>query len=188
MPAASTADGEPITHHADSGSIAPVADSISKLSISTLYSTQQQSPLFRLPREVRDQIYDEICFTEDGYFYDFESARLHYDADKSLAHVDLMYTCKIAAEELKRVIFWRNKVTFIPGYSEQNQGNYRGLQSKAGRFRCLLRYSQMAKMHMLVHAAECITPEILDKLAQRYPGVSHWFGDPLQEAQRSIHG
>jgi hypothetical protein len=112
--------------------------------MSTLVYYQQQSLLFRLPREIRNQIYKQYVCEEDGYYYDFTCARLRRkaslvstsDEHKAIC-LDLAYTCKIAADEMKGVPLRTNKITFTTaGHREGDMGSHRGLQSKAGRFRC----------------------------------------------------
>jgi hypothetical protein len=49
---------------------------------STTMSNEQQSPLFRLLRELRDNIYEHYAHDDGGVFYDYASDKLRY-ADKS---------------------------------------------------------------------------------------------------------
>jgi len=66
---------------------------------------QLRSPLFRLPRELRDAIYEYYAFEEQGYFYDFRSSRMLCFAKgdgeelQSGRLLGLMLSCKKAAEE-----------------------------------------------------------------------------------------
>jgi hypothetical protein len=39
-------------------------------------SDQQQSPLFRLPRELRDNIYEHYAHDPEGVFYEYGSDKL----------------------------------------------------------------------------------------------------------------
>jgi hypothetical protein len=45
------------------------------MSLTTVYQ-QQQSPLFYLPQELRNQIYNHYIYREDGCHYDFASSKL----------------------------------------------------------------------------------------------------------------
>jgi hypothetical protein len=51
---------------------------------------QQQFPLFRLPRELRDEIYNYYTYDEEGLAYDYPSKTLKYANGQEL---DLTYTC-----------------------------------------------------------------------------------------------
>jgi hypothetical protein len=50
-----------------------------------VYSIQSQSTLFRLPRELRDQIYEYYLRAENGYFYDPHTEKM-MDRILRLAH------------------------------------------------------------------------------------------------------
>ena len=70
---------------------------------------QLQSWLFRLPRELRDTVYEYYSFEEQRYFYDFGSKRMLYFARgdgeelRSGRLLGLMLSCKKAAEEFVSV-------------------------------------------------------------------------------------
>lgn len=64
-------------------------------------SLQPCSPLFKLPRELRDLIYE-------FYAYDKNIGRA----------LNLAYTCKAAAAELPSVLLRANKIAFTPAYSD----------------------------------------------------------------------
>ncbi|ORY08941.1 hypothetical protein BCR34DRAFT_569221 [Clohesyomyces aquaticus] len=85
-------------------------------------ASQQQSPLFRLLRELRHEIYGYYLFEKDGYLYDYDLGELW--ADGRNPHIDLMYTCKAIANEFKGLPFRTNKLTFTTGYYERNQGEF----------------------------------------------------------------
>ncbi|KAF2656299.1 hypothetical protein K491DRAFT_757665 [Lophiostoma macrostomum CBS 122681] len=166
-------------------------------------SDQLQSGLFRLPRELRDEIYAHYLLEEDGYFYDFESRRMLRNSDtvsnelkaneptsKELVPRSsaLSLTCRRAADELRWVALRTDSVTFIPGYSEHYEGEYKGIKSRAGRFECLLKYVQVTKMDIMVYAKKLLTPEILGEIETRYPGLSKHFRAPLTAASMEEQG
>jgi hypothetical protein len=74
-------------------------------------STQANSRFFRLPRELRDLIYEHYVSIEIGYAYHFESNKLTA-ADGGCIDLSLMYTCRIAAEELQDLTLKVNKIAF----------------------------------------------------------------------------
>jgi hypothetical protein len=148
---------------------------------------QQQSPLFSLPRELRDSIYEFYAFEDDGCHYEFPARKLRLVSDRTL---NLLYTCKAAAAELPSVLLRANKIIFTPAYSDPTRchdGGYRGLRSQAGRFECLLHYSRWTKLSMLGNAACCITPEIIEEVMKRYPGVDGIFQTAFNAIRRSRH-
>lgn len=143
------------------------------------YHLQHQSALFRLPRELRDRIYGFYVYEEKGYVHGFESNKLRCSNGTAIS-LALMYTCKVAAEELDGLALQLNTITFRCGYSERDQGEFRGMKSRAGRFHCMRNYVKDTKMTMLLHAAHCFTQEMQNEVARRYPNVAHWFGEPYQ--------
>ncbi|KAF2691273.1 hypothetical protein K458DRAFT_483314 [Lentithecium fluviatile CBS 122367] len=80
--------------------------------------------------------------------------------------LDLAYACKIAANEMRGIPFRTNKIKSTVGSSNNHQGGHRGLQSRAGRFRCLLKYAQETQLRMAFHIAELMTPQVLQSLEE----------------------
>jgi len=99
------------------------------------FLAQLQSPLFRLPREVRDAIYAYYVLGEDGYHYDSQSGKMLYTTEpKQTVRLGLIITCRIAHEELKHMVF--RKVEFKAHHSYEDGLSYMGVRSRAGRFKC----------------------------------------------------
>jgi hypothetical protein len=94
------------------------------------YSGQRQSPLFRLPREIRDTIYDYLCDAE--YLYDAEPGNMLEDGQ--VVRLGLVITCRIGAEEMSNVML--RKIRFRARSEFWDRPEYLGLQSRAARFRC----------------------------------------------------
>ena len=74
-------------------------------------NNQHQSLLFRLPRELRDKIYDYYIDEEQGYIYDpsAQKFRLHNGQKIDVA---LIYTCKRATQEMDGLAFESNTLRF----------------------------------------------------------------------------
>jgi len=97
---------------------------------------QPQLPLFRSPRELRDHIYELYVLEEDGYHHGFVSSTLRRRPSSTLGPDELetislvlVYTYKIAVNEMKSVLLSTNRVTFTTkGSWECNAGSYRGIQ------------------------------------------------------------
>ena len=104
------------------------------------YSAQLQSPIFRLPREVRDVIYDYYLLEDEGYHYDTETGKLLYHkpstTPRQVVRLGLRITCRIATEEMKNSAF--AKIHFYPKSSIDDGGKYMNVRSRAGRFWCCM--------------------------------------------------
>jgi len=80
---------------------------------------QLQSPLFRLPRELRDNIYEHYAHDENGVFYDYASDKLRYETqEKHQEMTALTRCCKQAAGEMKDAAMRANTLTFFPVRSD----------------------------------------------------------------------
>ncbi|USP81842.1 hypothetical protein yc1106_09116 [Curvularia clavata] len=69
------------------------------------------SPLFRLPRELRDIIYDFYIRCDGGYVYNAETQKFRR-ADGDPISCALALTCRQAASELEGLAFQVNPITF----------------------------------------------------------------------------
>ncbi|KAI4612419.1 hypothetical protein J4E80_007152 [Alternaria sp. BMP 0032] len=139
---------------------------------------QLQSPLFRLPRELRDNIYEHYAHDENGVFYDYASDKLRYETqEKHQEMTTLTRCCKQAAEEMKDAAMRANTLTFFPVRSDQDCISVKNLDSKAGRFERLIQSARRMKMHMLhfVAKGECVTPEMVDQVATRFPNIACYY-------------
>jgi hypothetical protein len=146
--------------------------------ISVTMSNQQQSPLFRLPRELRDNIYEHYAHDGEGVIYDYASDKLRY-ANKS-KHEErnaLTRCCKQAAEEMHGAVMRANRITFFPARSDKDGICFQEIDSRAGRFERLVQSTRRMKMHILHHVANagCVTPAMVDQVAARFPGIACWY-------------
>jgi hypothetical protein len=141
-------------------------------------SNQQQSPLFRLPRELRDNIYEHYAHDDEGVFYDYASDTLRH-ADKS-NHEErnaLTRCCKQAAEEMRGVAMQANTITFFHARSDKDGICFHDLDSKAGRFERLVQMARRMRMHILHYVAKagCVTPSMVDQVAARFPSMACYY-------------
>jgi len=96
------------------------------------HSTQLQSPLYRLPRELRDEIYEYYADGRRSYEYNKDTQKLRYrDTAARAENLGLIVTCKIAAEEMKRVAF--QKAEFSTRCSAYDISEFMGLRSRVAR-------------------------------------------------------
>jgi len=129
-------------------------------------NNQYQSLLFRLPRELRDKIYDHYTHEEQGYIYD-PSAQKFRLANGEKIDVALVYTCKRAAQEKDGLAFESNTIRFsvlpqIPGTETSSSAAFLYRSLLDGRNTCL--------RIMLSYAYPLVTREALRELRSRYPG------------------
>jgi hypothetical protein len=130
------------------------------------YSLQPQSPLFRLPRELRDRVY---------HFYVFEPEGLHHHCDDRGGYlrtstgepidVRLMRTCQVVAHELNGLALKINTITFTTA----DRTSAHPLRSDALRFKRLLDAFDATKWRLLYNNPDCFTPQNTDKLVSQYP-------------------
>ena len=123
---------------------------------------QLQSPLFRLPRELRDQIYGYCFVCETGLEYDYSKNKLTRTNGE---HIDLslMYTCREAAAELQGLALRLNKVNFrtaCPGASRHNIGMFSEALSELNR-------QKSYRLNTIAHS--CLTDETEAVIGLAYP-------------------
>ncbi|KAI4704302.1 hypothetical protein J4E81_001368 [Alternaria sp. BMP 2799] len=129
-------------------------------------NNQHQSLLFRLPRELRDRIYEYYTHQEQGYIYDPSAQKFRLANGQNL-DVALIYTCKRVAQEIDGLAFESNTIRFsvlpqIPGTETSS--------SAAFLYRSLLEGRNMCLRIMLSYAYPLVTREALRELRSRYPG------------------
>ena len=137
---------------------------------------QHMSPLFRLPRELRDDIYSYCAYDEDGLFYDYPSRRLRSKVNEKLG---LLYTCKAIALEMKGLSHRVNTINFKPS-SGPDDVTSNSCRSIASRFEHLLYVTRWTKILMLHYVAECVTEDNITEVTKRYPALSNIFRSILR--------
>jgi hypothetical protein len=151
-------------------------------------SSQPSSPLFtKLPRELRQLVYEFYSYEPNGYFHNPTTNQLRCRSEGEDGFkppcLALMYTCKQAAAEMAEVPLRVNTITFTSADTGiTDMSSYRGVKSRAGRFHCLLFQVHRAKKSMLLCAAKCVTP-ILDLVKQKYPTVGPFLDGPFIESR-----
>lgn len=122
-------------------------------------STQLQSRLFRLPRELRDVIYHHYLYNEDGLIYSFETNKLPVD-------LSLTYTCRAAALELRGLALRLNKVVFCTTYPH-------AIRTHAFLFHRALSELHALKFNLLnLQAPRLLTEAIQKEVSVKYPQFS----------------
>lgn len=142
---------------------------------------QRQCPLFRLPRELRDEIYENYAYHERGLVYDYTSSNLRCPDGRDL---NLACTCKVVADEMRGVHLRVNVVTFMPSCDKSREETEFGLRTRASRFEHLQYAIRWTKVVMLHYVMESVTENDVRKVIEAYPSVSGVF----RPAPQSIRG
>jgi hypothetical protein len=139
-------------------------------------SQQAQSPFFRLPRELRDTIYEYYAHHDGGLIYDYASRKLRY-ADKTIQQqrIALRCSCQAAAVEMQDVTMRANDITFFTARSENDGDGSCYHRSRVGRFKRLVRDTCRMKMHILHHIADCVTLTVVDQVVLRFPSIARYY-------------
>jgi hypothetical protein len=118
---------------------------------------QQQSPLSRIPRELRDEIYSYYVHHEGGLHYQFAGERSdqRHSSDGQPVELPLRSTCSRLALETKGVVFHSNTVHVYPG---DKNSTHRAIPSDALRFKRLLEHVSITVWRMLLLCCSCTTP------------------------------
>jgi hypothetical protein len=115
------------------------------------HSEQLQLPLFRIPRELRDEIYQYYMLENDGHHYDSATGIIFYQppsaSPRQAVPLGLRITCRRAAEELKNVA--PQNLHFYARYSVADGSEYMAVSSRAGRFK----YCKLPHSHVLPQLA-----------------------------------
>ncbi|KAF1939633.1 hypothetical protein EJ02DRAFT_513681 [Clathrospora elynae] len=133
---------------------------------------QSQSPLFHLPRELRDEIYEYYTYETDGYHHYPQALNIGEvrQANGESIDVPLKATCKRISDELKGTALRTNTIHFHPNEKRSDFAT----RSCALRFQRLIEYVNVTKWRMVLLAAECIDGRILEEVDRAHP--DHHFG------------
>ncbi|KAI4936843.1 uncharacterized protein J4E92_001568 [Alternaria infectoria] len=142
---------------------------------------QKQSPLFRLPREIRNTIYEYYAQGRPQYVYNRGTAKLRYSNTSAQTEgLGLMMTCKIAADEMQHVAF--QNVEFTTHCSVDDGAVFQQLRSRVARFCQLFDMVQVQRQYMLICVAELLEASDVTEIRARYPAIEDCFEGPLKQA------
>ncbi|KAI4962300.1 hypothetical protein J4E86_001332 [Alternaria arbusti] len=128
---------------------------------------QHQSLLFRLPRELRDEIYEYYVQETNGYHYESNSGKLRMDSGERI-NLGLQYACRRTFAEMDGIALRTNTITFrttldLPSVSDQlTDSEICEYYLLCGRDAILRR--------MLEWSDPLVTSEVMEKLCERWPG------------------
>ena len=125
-----------------------------------------QSPLFRLPRELRDRIYHFYVYEPEGYHFDFESRKFRAPGNRSI-DLALSLTSRTVAAEMHHLALESNVLHFTTGYSEAGR-------LRAGHFNILFEQMEYHKITLLEALrnkplGDFKSKAVDAKIIQRYP-------------------
>ena len=127
---------------------------------------QSECPLFTLPRELRDEIYEHYVLERDGYHHNVDTGKLSLVNRKPI-DLRLMHTCRAIAQEMKDVGLRTNTVTFKTG-DFADQPGILGLQSRAGRVKRVTDDISLIRWRMLACTLVCVKPAMFQETATRF--------------------
>ncbi|KAF2735547.1 hypothetical protein EJ04DRAFT_192589 [Polyplosphaeria fusca] len=125
------------------------------------------SPLFLLPRELRDEIYHWYVFEPEGYFHDFESNKLRCPHGRPI-DLSLQYICRIAAGEVRGLALKNNRVTFKTALSEKERPK-QGTCSKMYHFEILDGHFSYMLSSLFSSCAALHGPDVFQQMLLRCP-------------------
>ena len=138
---------------------------------------QSNSPILRLPRELRDRIYIYALVEPDGYRYEGKTKRLRTSRDKPI-NLSLVYTCKQIYSETCGVALTTNCITFTP----QHDSSSAVYASNSDRLKSLHERYLEALRIMIAWMADKVTSGHLDALCSLHPS-----NDDVRELRRLDH-
>ena len=126
---------------------------------------QNESLLFRLPRELRDEIYHYYVLEEDGYHHDATSDKLRQASGRPI-NLSLQYTCKKTATEMEGLALQVNRVTFRTKLDVPEPGSE---FSNALLWNHLLRKRERPLRRMFERSYTLVTLEAIRRLRELHP-------------------
>lgn len=141
------------------------------------YSLQPQSHFFRLPRELRDLIYESYSFEPSGcrYHYNGGAGRLQTGHGCPI-DINLAYTCKAIANVIRGVAFRVNTITFTPA----DRTTAYAFKSAALRFKRLQDITNATKWRVVLATAQSLMPEARDEIQLKHQSSGQKLLDILE--------
>ncbi|KAI4933215.1 hypothetical protein J4E85_003620 [Alternaria conjuncta] len=122
-------------------------------------------PLLRLPRELRDLIYEEYVRVDGGYIYNPETNKLA-NADGSSIDLSLGLVCRQLATEFQGLALKVNTLTFETCFSEASRED-------AGMYHTMIKQIAWRKTEVVkTFAPQLFTPIMAKAVADIYPRLS----------------
>jgi hypothetical protein len=147
---------------------------------------RQNCRFFKLPRELRDSIYQHYVTVEGGYHQNSITGKL-VNANGQPIDLALAYACKLTAVEMRGFPFKMNAIVFSTLYCED-------LREIAGWFDALSETLVNVKSVVLCWTRACLNTNMIAKIAEAHPDfipiIQHLqgTGNPEEALEQSISG
>ncbi|KAI4704687.1 hypothetical protein J4E89_009564 [Alternaria sp. Ai002NY15] len=124
--------------------------------------------ILRLPRELRDLIYEHYVQVDGGYIHNFETNRL-LQADGSPISTGLALTCRQIAAEMQGLALEQNTITFSTHFSESSR-------QQAGLFHMTMYTIMFRKKIQLQHLIpRLLSYDMVQRAIDAYPQFAQVF-------------
>ena len=121
----------------------------------------QQPHLLWLPRELRDKIYVEYLSIDNGYVYVFDQGKLRASDPAQRIELNLMYTCRLVADEMRGLPLRLNAITFRTLCSED-------ISRRAGRWAYFCIRAESWERYSLGTLIRRMKTEVFNGLIRRF--------------------
>ncbi|KAF9695721.1 hypothetical protein EKO04_006355 [Ascochyta lentis] len=126
-------------------------------------NVQSACYIFRLPREIRDWIYDQYVQVHGGYIYDPNFGKLTRADDGGKIELRIMRTCRRIWKEMEPLPMQRNKITFRSSSTSESS-------SRAGVLHATLHRMERAQWYKLcMIGSEFLTDDVRAKIGNEFP-------------------
>ena len=137
------------------------------------------SPFLRLPRELRDEVYDHYFRTDDGFTYDFVANKLKLAGGLPIP-LALTLTCRQIHDEVQGLALTLNAIEFTTSFTEETQEN-------AGFYHSALTITDDRKLALIEDLApQLLSADMAEAATEQYPQfapiISSW------RAHRRVRG
>ena len=133
-----------------------------------------QPTILRLPRELRDLIYEYYTQVQGGYTYNFMTNKLKQADGRPISH-SLVFACRQTASELRDIFFRLNTITFSTYFSESTR-------IEAGFLNTLCRVINFKKKKLVQYLApRLLTPTMVQAAMDEYPQFSQILVDWISQ-------
>ena len=124
-------------------------------------------PFLKLPRELRDMVYQHYVLEPDGYHYDYDASTFRKFNGQPL-DLSLTYTCKAIRVEMRYITLNTNRLVFTTVYSESERlraGRWQRLVERVFDMKCFV----LASTVLVRSMRRFFTTKVEAKVKEKYP-------------------
>jgi len=139
----------------------------------TIATEMATCSFFKLPRELRDSIYEHYFYSAGGYAYDYDTGKLRAASGERI-DLSLRLTCRLVADETRGLALKLNSLHFTTVYRNENR-------DVLGRFSALLDILVHHKADIIKSAvlAGCFDQPLCCELKRAHPHLQPVIDDLL---------